>query len=572
MQRCVGETASPLQSQLTRQETFGFGAVADKLIETAKTHPRRCAVVCGNTSISYGSLLSNAYSLSERLETFGTSSAEPIGILCRLSGGIVFAVIYLGCLLARQDICLIDQSWRDSDVERLLQLAGVGLLLGDGCLAADSAIARDYPLLARFDDDSGIGIVARTKQGGAFTVRRAGDESVDYRQSSLFLGTSGTTGTPKLIRHSQDGMAEQMEAVLGGLSQRSPLSRSQIMRRLEAFSRRPRAMLRAARSNRVWLTSLSLARIGGHSFMLQALLSRGTLAVADSGRSDDLCRLAKTYRASIMALAPISAAMFVRAAEQQRLKFPSLLVIGLGGDRVPGDLVERLRRVIGCEVAVGYGTTEVGGVLSATDPFEASGATGECVGRPMGGVDVRIVDDKFREVSEGSVGKVICQVSRARAGTIIDGSSSTVLVDGAEVASMDLGPGDWIDTGDEGWFDGRGRLHITGRHDDVIVKAGTRIDPISIEEELEKCPGVRSAAVVGLTLRSGATRIVAAVELADDSFSCSALQIQVRESLGLELAPNSIIEVAAIGTTPDGKKCRGEIRAQMSGLLSRKDS
>ncbi|PFH38558.1 propionate-CoA ligase [Besnoitia besnoiti] len=118
---------------------------------------------------------------------------------------------------------------------------------------------------------------------------------------------------------------------------------------------------------------------------------------------------------------------------------------------------------------------------------------GSC-GKPCPGWDLRILDDEGEEVEEEMTGHIVVKLPMP------PGSLKSLYENDARYICTYLSrfPG-YYDTGDSGFFDDDGYLHIEGRTDDVINVSAHRISSLSIEEVLTKHPEVTSAAVVGVT-------------------------------------------------------------------------
>lgn len=136
---------------------------------------------------------------------------------------------------------------------------------------------------------------------------------------------------------------------------------------------------------------------------------------------------------------------------------------------------------IGIPVYEGYGLTETSPVLTNNRPGEARIGT---VGKPIPGVEIRIVDEQGKDVQEGEI--------IARGPNIMKGyfnkpdKTAEVMADG------------WFYTGDIGKFDPDGFLCITDRKKDIIVTAGGKnIAPQMIENMLKTHQGIDQVAVIG---------------------------------------------------------------------------
>jgi hypothetical protein len=125
------------------------------------------------------------------------------------------------------------------------------------------------------------------------------------------------------------------------------------------------------------------------------------------------------------------------------------------------------------------------------------------VGAPIPGVKVHVLDEQGRAVTRGRTGEVVIEGPNVMVGYWRRLQDTERAVDG-------LGR---LHTGDLGWFDDEGDLHLAGRVDDLIKSAGERIAPQEIERALRAVPGIRECVVVGAPDPSLGQRIEAHVVL-----------------------------------------------------------
>jgi len=155
-----------------------------------------------------------------------------------------------------------------------------------------------------------------------------------------------------------------------------------------------------------------------------------------------------------------------------------LRMLFAGGAFVPPELAEKLYR-LGIPVAIGYGLTEASTVITVNDlrPFR-----GDSVGTPVDGVDVRIADP-----GPDGVGEV-----QARGRTVFAG-----YVDDPQLTADAFTDDGWLRTGDLGWLDAAGHLHLVGRSKNMVVtRGGKNVYPEDVEAALRDLPGVDELAVV----------------------------------------------------------------------------
>lgn len=205
-----------------------------------------------------------------------------------------------------------------------------------------------------------------------------------------------------------------------------------------------------------------------------------------------------------------------------------------------------------------YGLTET---LFLTANAPASGVVDGSVGRALQGVAVRIVDDSGADAASGAEGEIIVRtpfLMRACQHTDKDGQYSK------------HGPADWFATGDLGSLDD-GRLAITGRKKDLIIRGGVNIAPTSIEELIYTNPAVLECAVVGVPHPLMGEDIVAVVKPApnaDFKILRNELATLCVKKLSKVRQPARFIELADLPRTASGKIQKNKIRAW---LISRGD-
>ena len=154
--------------------------------------------------------------------------------------------------------------------------------------------------------------------------------------------------------------------------------------------------------------------------------------------------------------------------------------VAYGGSPIGHQAVCDITKRLSCALTQAYGSTEVAivstltGVDHLVDP-----ATGDLraysVGKPLIGVDIRILGDSDEPLPAGASGEI------------------WVMSPGAMEAKRNA----WVATGDMGHFDENGFLYIDGRKDDLIISGGENVYPAEIEECIRLIPEVADVAVVG---------------------------------------------------------------------------
>jgi acyl-CoA synthetase (AMP-forming)/AMP-acid ligase II len=138
---------------------------------------------------------------------------------------------------------------------------------------------------------------------------------------------------------------------------------------------------------------------------------------------------------------------------------------------------------------------------TGTVPGDADEVVANSVGRPVPGVELSIVDDDGRPVASGEVGRVRLRsaaVMRGYWGGPPAGPGADGLVYDTDATRAVLAGDGWLTTGDFGFVDDDGCLHLVGRANELYIRGGYNIYPAEVEAVLGAHPAVEQVAVVGV--------------------------------------------------------------------------
>jgi len=207
---------------------------------------------------------------------------------------------------------------------------------------------------------------------------------------------------------------------------------------------------------------------------------------------------------------------------------------------LPDALREAFEARFRVPVLQAYGQTEAfGGIAieNVRDVLAGRRRPGS-VGRPLPGVDVRIVADGH-PASPGEPGEVRVRTNSASTGYIGDASGEAPVDDEG-----------WLRTGDVGHVDEEGYLYITGRLKNVIICGGFNVVPEELEAALLTDPAVREAAVLGVRdERLG--EVPVAVVVADATGD--EILARVAPIVAPYKRPRRVVVVGALPRVPNGK-------------------
>ena len=271
--------------------------------------------------------------------------------------------------------------------------------------------------------------------------------------------------------------------------------------------------------------------------------------------------LARSEAVTHAFVVPTMLARIVAAMEADPdARVPSLRHLAYGGARTPAPVLERALRLMPRTAFVNaYGLTETSSTVCVLGPDdhraalsgdEAAAARLASVGRPVPGVEVRVVDADGHDAGVGVPGEIV--VRGAQVSGVYVAQDHQVDRDG------------WLHTGDRGYLDADGYLFVEGRGDDTIIRGGENLAPAEIEDTLLRHPAVASAAVVGLPDEEWGARIGAMVTLrAGRTAGVDELRSFAREALGSLKAPEVVVLRDELPHTATGKVLRREVRAEL---------
>jgi len=230
---------------------------------------------------------------------------------------------------------------------------------------------------------------------------------------------------------------------------------------------------------------------------------------------------------------------------------PSLRAILLGGASAsPALWAEVLARDL--PVLGSYGLTETcSQVVTASQQSWRSMAGS--AGRPIGGAELRILDEDGGRLPSGLPGEIA-----VRGAMVTEGYLRNDILTAGRFREG------WFHTGDIGTIDAGGLLRVLGRRDDMIVTGGENVYPSEIEDVLIRHPGVREAAVTGIEDRTWGARI-AAVLVLRTAVADAELDAWCRVALAGYKIPRKWIRVDALPRTASGKIIRSEVSKIVMG-------
>jgi acyl-CoA synthetase (AMP-forming)/AMP-acid ligase II len=488
------------------------------LEQAARQNGDHDALRFGDDRLTFAELDRLCNGFAHQLQALGIRPGQRIAVMMANRPEFVVAVFGISKLNAAA--VLVSPAWKAREVSHALAVTNVSFAVGDGDtapllteqLGAERVLNVD--LVSLFDPGTGNapdpGPVAAT------------DEAV-------MVFSSGTTGLPKAVRHTHASIC-----VASGH----------------------------------WVAALGLGP--GDRFQVATPPSHilgllNLLAAADAGATvrlhrrfdlDEILRRIESERITLeMAVAPIALAL----ANHPRLEefdLSSLRYIMWGATPVTQSVAETVTARTGVRWLCAYGASEVP-LIAANPVGEPDRWRLDSAGLPPQGLELRVADlDTGRVVGPGETGEIQIRGASVMAGYLPDDANAEAFADG------------WYRTGDVGWLEPEGWVHLTDRSKEMIKVKGFQVAPAEIEAVLHGHPGVLDCAVFGIPDESSGEVPVAAVTLEPNSpVTPEELQQLVADSLAGYKRLREVVVVPEIPRLPSGKVLRRTLREEWQPRL-----
>jgi acyl-CoA synthetase (AMP-forming)/AMP-acid ligase II len=508
----------------------------DALERWARETPDRVALVDGERRLTYAEYYAAVRALAATWIELGLTRSDVIAI--QLPNWLEFAVVIGAAVAAGIPFCQVHQAFRSKEIAFVLEFVGARLMI-----VPERFGKHDYPAMIEGLRDRTpalefIGVVGDAVPDRFIDIRAAMrprplppaiEAELAARRPAAddlcrFAFTSGTTGDPKAVMHSHSTTLSTVRTHV----------RDQQVGPQSAF-----------------LLFLPVGLNWGISTVLQGLLSGAKVVLMERFDAQRALALIEAETITHIPTAPTSLIALIDAAETGEHDVSSLQVVITGGASCPVDVLRRARERVPARITEMYGMLESGAQARTRledDPIEVAGT----VGRPVDGMQIRILDDAGNEVPAGTVGEVTCFGPSVMLGYYnnADANARAFTADG------------WLRTGDLGFFDAAGRLTISGRKKEMIIRGGANIYPREIEEVLFKHPGIADAAVIGVPHPSLGEIAVACIVPKDEAaFTLETLTAYLAPQIAKYKLPEDVVLLERLPRNATGKVQKQELLA-----------
>ena len=472
-----------------------YGVFGGLLTAAAARHGSRDGVVDERGALTYRELDQRSNAVANELRSRGVGAGDGVAILIRNHRGFFDATFGAAKVGAR--LILLNTDFAGRQIREVSEREGTKVLICDDEYAVEGAMLEDE--LER-----------------AATTGDTSAPSKPAEHARVVILTSGTTGTPKGASRAEPRSLIQLGALFGKVP----------------FRPRQTHAIGAPLFHSLGFAAMAFSIALGATLLLRRRFNPEVFA-QDLARSDAAVAVPVMMR-RVLALDEVP-------------ECPKLRILFMGGSQLGAELCRDLTRQFGPVVYNLYGSTEVAVATIAT-PAELAIEPGS-VGSPPPGHDVRIFDERGRQVPTGTTGRIFVNNGFAFEG--YTGGGTKEVIDGL------------MSTGDVGHFDSNGFLHVDGRDDEMIVSGGENVFPREVEELLAEQDGVDEAAVIGVSDEQFGQRLAAfVVRTPGSTVDEDAVRAYVRDHLARYKVPRDVTFLDELPRNPTGKVLKRELAAR----------
>ena len=493
--------------------------------------PGSLAIVGDEKSCTYDELRKGINGLRRKLREMGVEKGSRVALWGYNSAN--WLVAFFAIVQAGGTAVLLNYSLSVPDACELLSMTGTGFLLcGDNAeTKKDPDAMRKLASLAGISESrcldirpSVLDLAKAFPNATAETDARSDAEASD---TAFIIFTSGTTSKPKAVQISQRALSFDADAFNGNIGEAA---------------------------GRSVCVAVPLFHILG-LLMSYAYLCRGaTVCLPASYKPDTLLREIDAHRLSDMAAV---GAVYLGLAETPGFEdnvVPHLhLCMIAGGMSTPVQMMRLELQFANATFINMYGQSEAA-PLTMVCPGDLVEKRAQTVGRPVEGLAVRISDGKGGFLPAGEIGEVV-----ARGDNLMNG------YDKLPPEKQPIDENGWLHTGDLGYFDSEGYLHLSGRIKDVIIRGGENISPSEIETALNQMDNVREAKVMGAPHPIYGESVEACVTMTNGGagFDAEAIKGSLRSKLARFKIPSHIFLYDRFPLNVNGKLDQRALRTDL---------
>jgi long-chain acyl-CoA synthetase len=501
-------------------------------------HPDEPALVFRDQEFSYRDFWGQTGQFAAALREHGAGPGDKVAIY--LPNLPQFVAAFHGALRAGCVVVPMNPQYKSREISHLLEDSGATTVV---------ALADLVPFVQQVREDTSVEQVVTV--GGEADVGTPfrefltdGDDSVAERDDddvAVQPYTSGTTGQPKGVelthRNLASNASQSVDIIPNGVG---PGDRQ--------------------------LGVLPLFHIYGMTVVMNAtLFGGGAYYPLPEWDAQEAMALVEDAELTLMHGVPAMYNDVINQPNAEEFDLSSLRLCGVGGSGIPVGVLRRFEELYPVKIYEGYGLTETSPVTHFNSP--KWGRRVGSIGKPLEGIDARIVTDDFEDVdpvAEGPVDEDEVDIDEVSGELVVSGPNVmrgyAGLLQATREAFTEREGQRWFHTGDLGYHDEDGYFYVVDRKKHVINTAGYNVYPREVEELLFEHEAVADAAVVGIPDdRRGETVKAFVVKAPDADVTADELKQFCLDRLAEYKHPREVEFVKELPRTTTGKVKKFEL-------------
>lgn len=534
------ELAGPPPAPLEKKTELPTATtLADMFRQACDKFATRQAYIVDEQWITYGQARERAQRLADSLTALqGPCAGQPI-LAAVLPNSYQLLELFYAAALSGSVVFPVNNRLAASELHSLLQQSGSGILITSRVYAATlSQLDWDHlPVhtIVWTDESTEVPVTVKHVHWQSLLTTPLTPIAPAEPTIHSFLqcfGTSGTTGEPKIILHSHQNVSVHTVVT---------------MQTLDLYPTDAHCwghfgpMFHVGDAAFVWIGTMLGAR---HVFSPNSLDFKSVVElIASAG-------------VTICKISPSMLKLMVLSGAAQHKTFPDLRWILTGGAAPDFTLVRQTADLFDCDFIQGYGMTEATCHVAFKNETQAPLRDGMNV---LPGLDLKIVDDDRLEMPVGQMGDVAIK------GVTV---FNTQVLSGQPVpapASAFLSDGYYL-TGDLGYLDQEGRLHIGGRSKDMINVGGENVFAAEVELIVSRMGGVKQCAAFSTPHAELGEVVEIAIVRADDDITAQRVIAWCKQLLASYKVPRKVYFFEELPLTPTGKVRKTLLLEQVRAL------
>ena len=520
-----------MSTTIARRQTL-----SDVIRRSARRHPDKLAIVCGDTRWTYAEFDAVVGRLGAGLAGRGIAAGDRVAVLARNShafAALRFALARIGAVLVPINFML-----KAEEVAYILRHAGARLLATDSGLAAtareaaalDTAV-REFLWLPSEEASTPVDGMTRF-----YVLLEAPGEPPELAfvgtELAQIVYTSGTESAPKGAMLTHDAVISEYVSCI-----------------VDAEIAHGDLMLHA-------LPLYHCAQLD--VFLGPCLYVGATSVITAKPTPDNILPLIARHGINAFFAPPTVWIGLLRSPLFDATRLDTLSKGYYGASIMPVEVLRELAaRLPAVRLWNLYGQTEIAPLATMLGPDDQLRKAGSA-GRAVLNVETRVVDDAMRDVRPGEIGEIVHRSPHLMLGYYHDEERTAAAFEGG-----------WFHSGDLGVLDDEGYLSVVDRKKDMIKTGGENVASREVEEAIYRLAGVSEVAVIGVSHPRWVEAVIAViVTKAGHALDERAVLDHCAQHLAAFKTPKRVVFVETLPKNPSGKLLKRELRSAHQGLFA----